>query len=197
MMLGNEYSRKRDFRAALPHYKRALAHQARVRPRDHQSREHLSARSARTKRRCSDTSSTCRRDPKNAHVRYQMGELFVDLGRLDEADSAFRQALSDDTRWPRRATRSASSRCRRGDMRRAEQEIRAALAEKPDVRLAHFNLALVAEAARRPAEGAPTEDQKEIDTRPTLQGRLQPGQAVRADGGRGGAGGRVSEERSS
>ncbi len=34
---------------------------------------------------------------------------------------------------------------KRGDAATAEREIRAAIAEKPDVRLAHFNLALLAE----------------------------------------------------
>jgi tetratricopeptide (TPR) repeat protein len=51
---------------------------------------------------------------------------------------------------------------KRGDLTRAEQEIRAALAQKPDVKLAHYNLALIAEQ-RGDLQTAAREYQVEID----------------------------------
>jgi tetratricopeptide (TPR) repeat protein len=52
---------------------------------------------------------------------------------------------------------------KRGDLTGAEGHIRAALAQKPDVRLAHFNLALIAEQ-RREFDQALELYQREIDT---------------------------------
>ena len=164
VMLGNEYSRKRDFRAALQQYQRALA----INPDYDLATINL----ANAYRALGEYESALLgyerylvRDPKNALVRYQMGELLVDLGRLDEADAAFGQALSDDTRVAAARNALGVVALRRGDVRRAEEEIRAALAQKPDVPLAHFNLALVAEA-RGDLQTAAAEYQKEIDTQP-------------------------------
>ena len=82
--------------------------------------------------------------------------------RLDEAESAFRQALSDDTRVAAARNALGVVALKRGDLAGAEKEIRAALAQKPDVPLAHFNLALVAEQ-RGDFQTAAAEYQKEID----------------------------------
>jgi tetratricopeptide (TPR) repeat protein len=54
---------------------------------------------------------------------------------------------------------------KRGDLAGAEREILAAIAEKPDVRLAHHNLALLAEE-RGDLARAVAEYQKEIDLHP-------------------------------
>ena len=54
---------------------------------------------------------------------------------------------------------------KRGDLPGAEREIRAAIAEKPDVRLAHFNLALLAEERGQLQDGV-AEYRKEIDLHP-------------------------------
>ena len=74
-----------------------------------------------------------------------MGELFVDLDQLDKAEAAFQQALTDDTRVASARNALGVVAFKRGDLSKAEQEIRAAIAQKPDVKLAHYNLALVAE----------------------------------------------------
>jgi len=55
---------------------------------------------------------------------------------------------------------------RRGDLATAEREIRAALAQQTDVRLAHFNLALIAET-HQDLETAVREYQAEIALHPT------------------------------
>ncbi len=165
VMLGNEYSRKRDHRTALQHYKRALA----INPDYDLATINL----AHAYRALGEYEAALvgyqrylERDPRNALVRYQMGELFVDLGQLDQAESAFRQALTDDTRVAAARNALGVVAFQRGDLARAEQEIRAALAQKADVALAHFNLALIAEE-RGDLRTAEAEYQKEIETQAT------------------------------
>jgi arylsulfatase A-like enzyme/Tfp pilus assembly protein PilF len=161
VMLGNEYSRKRDYHKALEQYKRALA----INPEYDLATINL----AHAYRALGDYHAALvgyerylERDPKNALVRYQMGELYMDLGQYDRAETAFRQALSDDTRVAAARNALGVVALKRGDLPRAEQEIRQALAEKEDVKLAHFNLALIAEQ-RRDWKTAAAEYQKEID----------------------------------
>ena len=161
VMLGNEYSRKNDFRRALEQYQRALA----INPEYDLATINL----AHAYRALGEPEAALlgferylQKDPRNALVRYQMGELYVDLGRLDPAEAAFRQALTDDTRVAAARNALGVVAFKRGDLARAEQEIRAALAQKPDVPLAHFNLALIAEQ-RRDLTTAAAEYQKEID----------------------------------
>ena len=151
-------------RSALEQYKRALADQARLRPRDDQPGERLPG--ARQLRRGdpSATSATCRRIPKNAWVRYQLGELYVDLERARQGGVGV--PAGADRRHARRVGAQRARRRRvqaRRSRRRPKEEIRAALAQKPDVKLAHFNLALIAEQ-RRDFQTAIAEYQKEIDT---------------------------------
>ena len=161
VMLGNEYSRKREYRTALEQYKRALA----LNPEYDLATINL----AHAYRALGDYQAALvgyqrylQRDPKNALVRYQMGELYMDLEQYDQAESAFRQALSDDTRVAAARNALGAVALKRGDLQRAEQEIRAALGEKEDVKLAHFNLALIAEQ-RGDWRTAAAEYQKEID----------------------------------
>jgi arylsulfatase A-like enzyme/Tfp pilus assembly protein PilF len=161
VMLGNEYSRKRDFKTALEQYKRALQ----INP----SYDLATINLANTYRALGQYDAALvgyerylEKDPRNALVRYQMGELYVDLGRLEPAEAAFRQALTDDTRVAAARNALGVVAFKRGDLTKAEQEVRAALAQKEDVRLAHFNLALIAEQ-RGDLQTAAVEYQKEID----------------------------------
>ena len=85
-------------------------------------------------------------DPKDPFVRYQMGEIWLDRGDLPRAEAALPPARSSSIRASRRRrTRSASSRCSEATSPTAERLIREAIATKPTLRLAHFNLALLAE----------------------------------------------------
>jgi arylsulfatase A-like enzyme/Tfp pilus assembly protein PilF len=161
VMLGNEYSRKRDYATALEQYKRALA----LNPEYDLATINL----AHAYRALGDYRAALvgyqrylEKDPKNALVRYQMGELYMDLEQYDRAEAAFRQALSDDTRVAAARNALGVVALKRGDLTAAEREIRAALAEKADVKLAHFNLALLAEQ-RGDWQTAAAEYQKEID----------------------------------
>ena len=161
VMLGNEYSRKRNYPMALEQYKRALA----INPEYDLATINL----AHAYRALGDYKAALvgyqrylQKDPKNALVRYQMGELFIDLEEYDRAEAAFLQALSDDTRVAAARNALGVVALKRGDLQRAEQEIRQALAEKEDVKLAHFNLALIAEQ-RGQWKTAAEEYEKEID----------------------------------
>lgn len=161
VMLGNEYSRQRDYHTAIEQYKRALA----INPEYDLATINL----AHAYRALGDYRAALLgfqryldKDPRNALVRYQMGELYLDLEQYDQAETAFRQALTDDTRVAAARNALGAVALKRGDLVRAEQEIRAALAEKEDVKLAHFNLALVAEQ-RGDWRTAAAEYQKEID----------------------------------
>jgi arylsulfatase A-like enzyme/Tfp pilus assembly protein PilF len=161
VMLGNEYSRKRDYQSALKQYQRALH----INP-DYDlatiNLAHAYRALGQYEAALLGYQRYLERDPKNALVRYQMGELYVDLSQLDQAESAFRQALSDDTRVAAARNALGVVAFKRGDLPRAEQEIGAALAQRPDVALAHFNLALIAEE-RGDLQKAEAEYQKEID----------------------------------
>ena len=161
VMLGNEYSRKNDYRTAIAQYKRALA----INPDYDLATINL----AHAYRALGDYDAALlgfqrylHKDPKNALVRYQMGELYMDLQQYEHAETAFRQALTDDTRVAAARNALGAVALKRGDLQKAEQEIRAALAAKEDVKLAHFNLALVAEQ-RGDFRTAAAEYQKEIE----------------------------------
>ena len=85
-------------------------------------------------------------DPKNAQIRYEAAQILIDGGKLDEARAAADAGARSWSRsWRPRATRSACWRCAAATWPAPRREIRAAIAEKADVRLAHFNLALLAE----------------------------------------------------
>ncbi len=110
-------------------------------------------------------------DPKNAYVRYQMGEIYMDRGDLATAERQFQEALRIDERVAPARNALGVVAIRRGDLQAAEREIRAAIALQPEVALAHFNLALV-------AEGREEWGQAEAEYRRELE--LHPNAAYRA-----------------
>jgi len=104
-------------------------------------------------------------DPKNAHVRYEVGQIYLDKGDLTRADQNFQQALEIDPRVaPARNALGVLANLR-GDLATAEREVRAALEIKSDVRLAHYNLALIAEA-RNDVTTAEAEYRLELELHP-------------------------------
>jgi choline-sulfatase len=84
-------------------------------------------------------------DPKDAYVRYQMGEIWLDRGNREKAEALFRQALELDSQVAAAKNALGVIALDRGDVAGAERLVREALAIKPKVRLAHYNLALIAE----------------------------------------------------
>lgn len=144
VMLGNEYFKQADFKAAAEHYRKALA----INPAYDLAIVNLAGayRALRDyKAAIVGYERYLEKDPHNAWIRYQLGELYVETGDLARAESAFQQSLIDDTRVAAARNALGVIAFRRGDVAGAERHIRAALAQKPDVRLAHFNLALIAE----------------------------------------------------
>lgn len=85
-------------------------------------------------------------DPKNAYVRYQMGEILLDRGDPQGAEQQFRAALAIDDKVAPAKNALGALAFERGDLPEAERLIREAIALRDDVRLARYNLALVAEA---------------------------------------------------
>jgi arylsulfatase A-like enzyme/Tfp pilus assembly protein PilF len=151
MMIGNEYAKRRQHARALGYYKRALE----LRPGYDLATINL----ANTYRRLGDDQAAMvgyqqylDRDPRNAYVRYQLGEIQSDLGRLDDAAKTFATALDADPTLASARNALGVVRFKQGRVEEAVRDIRMAISAKPDVRLAHFNLAVIAESQGRMAE---------------------------------------------
>ena len=104
-------------------------------------------------------------DPKNAHVRYQMGEIYLAKGDDAKAEENFRLAIEINPREASALNALGVFAFQRGDLAGAERQIRAALEAKSTVRLAHFNLALIAEE-RNDLATAEAEYKKELEQHP-------------------------------
>jgi len=144
VLMGNEYSRRRDFPRALDSFRKALA----VKP-DYDVAAFNMANVYRTMRRDDDAAQTYERllaiDPMNAQAHQKLAEVLVDRGKLDEAQASLNRALEIQPAMAAARNTLGALRLQRNDVSAAERDIRAALALKPDLTLAHFNLALVAE----------------------------------------------------
>jgi arylsulfatase A-like enzyme/Flp pilus assembly protein TadD len=105
-------------------------------------------------------------DPKNSQVRYEVAQILIDQGRLNEAARLLNEALQLEPKMAAARNALGVVALRSGNAALAEQEIRAALAQKSDVRLAHFNLALIAEE-RRDYRTAIAEYLREIELYPS------------------------------
>ena len=145
--LGNEYYKQERFTDAIRYFKRALE----LKP-DYDLALINMANSYRalgkTKRRKRATNTTCgwTRRTRGCTTSSAKSVSIATICRVCR-----RRVYSQPSRSIRRsrlpATRSERSRFDAATQSTAERHIRAALADKPDVRLAHFNLALIAEAA--------------------------------------------------
>jgi arylsulfatase A-like enzyme/Tfp pilus assembly protein PilF len=137
LLIGNVQSRRRDFTGALESFRRALA----LKP-DYDLAVMNTANVYRDLGRPRDAIAGLKRlleiAPDHVTARQQLAQIFLDEGarRLD-----------------------------RGDVGGAEQDIRRALTEQPDIAFAHFNLALAAER-RGDLAAAESEYRKEIQQRP-------------------------------
>jgi arylsulfatase A-like enzyme/Flp pilus assembly protein TadD len=84
-------------------------------------------------------------DPKDAYVRYQVGQVFLERGDLARAEDVFNQSLALDPKVAQAKNALGVIAFRRGDLATAERLTREAIALREDVRLARYNLALIAE----------------------------------------------------
>ena len=104
-------------------------------------------------------------DPKDAYVKYQLGELWLDRKEHAKAEQVFQEALALDPAVAAARNALGVIALQRGDLEGAERSIREALSAKPAVRLAHFNLALIAEK-RGDLPGAEREYVEELKQHP-------------------------------
>jgi Tfp pilus assembly protein PilF len=98
-------------------------------------------------------------------VRYQMGEIYLAKSNRAKAEENFRLAVEINPREAAALNALGVMAFERGDVGAAERQIEAALAAKASVRLAHYNLALIAEA-RNDLAAAESEYRKELELHP-------------------------------
>jgi len=164
VMMGTEYSRRREFPRALECFQRALA----LKP-DYDLAVFDMANVYRTIGRDDDALVGYRRlievDPKNAQAHQQAAQVLVDQGKLEAAETELNRALALQPAMAAARNTLGALRLKQGDASGGEREIRAALEQKPDLRLAHFNLAVAAEQ-RGDLNAAIAEYKKEIELHP-------------------------------
>jgi arylsulfatase A-like enzyme/tetratricopeptide (TPR) repeat protein len=142
--LGNAYFKEQRYKEAIEYFKKALA----LKPDYDLAVINIAA----AYRRLGDDDAALagfehylRIDPKDAYVRYQMGEIWLDRGDLDRAEQLFRESLEMDSHVAAAKNALGAVAFRRGDVAGARRLVTEALALRSDVRLAHYNLALIAE----------------------------------------------------
>ena len=144
LMMGNEYSRRREFPRALDAFQRALA----LKP-DYDLAVFNMANVYRTMGKDEEALVGYRRllelDPRNAQAHQAVAQVLVDHGRLDEAQASLNRALEIQPAMAAARNTLGALRLKQGDVASGEREIRAALAQSALLRHAHFNLALAAE----------------------------------------------------
>jgi arylsulfatase A-like enzyme/Tfp pilus assembly protein PilF len=164
VMMGNEYSRRREFTRALECFQRALA----LKP-DYDLAVFNMANVYRTMGKDDEALVGYQRllalDPGNAQAHQEAAQVLVDQGRLDEAQAELTRALELTPAMAAARNTLGALRLKQGDVSAGEREIRAALQQKADLRLAHFNLAVAAEQ-RGDLTGAVAEYRKEIELQP-------------------------------
>jgi len=84
--------------------------------------------------------------PRSPQIWYQLATLYVDLGRLDEAERSFRAALEHNPEMGAAYNSLAALAFRRGDVGGAERLVRRGLELEEDLRASRYNLARVLEA---------------------------------------------------
>ncbi len=164
-MLGNEYFKAGRFPEAIEQFKRALV----LKPDYDLAIINL----ANAYRRMGNDDAALAGyehyitvDPKNAYVRYQIGEICLDRGDRARAETEFAAALAIDPKLAAARVATGVLAFERGQIAQAEQHLTEALAIKPDVRLAHYNLALIAET-RGDLPAAEAEYNAELARHPT------------------------------
>jgi arylsulfatase A-like enzyme/Tfp pilus assembly protein PilF len=164
LMMGNEYSRRRELPRALEAFQRALA----LKP-DYDLAVFNMANVYRTMGKDNEALVGYQRllelDPHNAQAHQAVAQVLVDHGKLDEAQQSLNRALEIQPAMAAARNTLGALRLKRGDVAAGEREIQAALAQNARLRHAHFNLALAAEQ-RGDADGAVAEYKKEIELFP-------------------------------
>ena len=161
--LGNEQIRLPDMEAAVASYRRALE----LKP-DYDLAVINLANAYRTLGADDEArlgyEQFLRLDPRNAQVHYELAQLLIDRGDLEQADVHLQEAVEHAQMAAAQNARGVVA-LQRSDPQAAERLIHEALEMKPDVRLAYFNLALLA-AARGDAQEAARLYRRELELYP-------------------------------
>ena len=164
LLLGNEYSNRRDFTRALECFQRVLA----LKPDDDLAIMNM-ANVYRDLGRPADAVVGLKRllevTPNHVRARQQMAQIFLDEGQLADAERELTAVLQQDDRMAAAHNSLGALRLKQGDTDAGEREIRRALTDRPDLPFAHFNLALVAER-RGDLASAEAEYKQEIELHP-------------------------------
>jgi arylsulfatase A-like enzyme/Flp pilus assembly protein TadD len=123
---------------------------------------------------------------KNPQSWYQLATIYLDLGRLAEAEENFRQALGANPKMGAAHNGLGVIAFTRGRVADGERLIRRALELEPQLRTAHFNLGRIAES-RGDAAAALALYREELDVYPDNgRARFNLAQLLRARGDRAG-----------
>ena len=102
-------------------------------------------------------------NPKNPQSWFQLATLYLDLGRLDEAQKSFSEALAANPKQAAALNGLGAIAFQTGDLPKAETLVRQALALEPRLRTGAYNLARIREA-RGDVAGAESLYREELQT---------------------------------
>jgi arylsulfatase A-like enzyme/Tfp pilus assembly protein PilF len=186
LTLGNWLVRLRRPDEAIDAFKEALS----LKPDDDISLGNL-ARILRARGRTQDAlealevfRTALRVNPKNPQSWYQLATLYLDLGRLSDAEASFKEALAANAKMGAAYNGLGAIAFERRQLERAEDLVGKGMALEPRLRTAQYNLARVREA-RGDLQGAEALYRSELATYPDNgRARFNLAQMHRARGNR-------------
>jgi arylsulfatase A-like enzyme/Flp pilus assembly protein TadD len=104
-------------------------------------------------------------NPRNPQAWYQLATLYLDLGRMGDAQATFKEALQSNPKMGAAYNALGAIAFQRGDIDEAERLIRRGLELEPDVRTGSYNLGRILEV-RGKADVAETLYRRELATYP-------------------------------
>jgi tetratricopeptide (TPR) repeat protein len=126
-------------------------------------------------------------NPGNPQSWYQLATIYLDMGRLDEAEKAFRDALAANAGMGAAYNGLGVIAFTRGQAARAQDLVRKAISLEPRLRTAHYNLGRIREASGD-AAGAEALYRQELAVYPDHgRARFNLAQMMRAKGNREGS----------
>ena len=104
-------------------------------------------------------------NPKNPQSWYQLATLYLDLGRMSDAEASFKEALAANAKMGAAYNGLGAVAFELGQLEKAEEVVRKGLELEPRLRTAQYNLARVREA-RGDLQGAEALYRSELATYP-------------------------------
>lgn len=154
LTIGNWLARVQRSDEAIAAYKEALA----LKPDDETAMVNL-ANIYRQRGRTDDElaaleifKAALKVNARNPQAWYQMATLYLDLGRMGDAQATFKEALESNPKMGAAYNALGAIAFQKGDVDEAERLIRRGLELEPDVRTGSYNLGRILEVRGRPAE---------------------------------------------